>query len=201
MILVTGGAGFIGANFVLDWMAAEGTPVVTLDKLTYAGNRASLASLEADRAGTSSSHGDICDSGFVGSLLREHAIDAVMHLAAESHVDRSIDSPEEFIQTNFVGTYRLLEAARLILERSAIAYPKSEVPACFDRRGVRFAGDRRIPRSARRLLTRRTALTAPPRRAATIWRAPTTTPTACRWSRPTARTTTGPISFRKNCCR
>ena len=117
-ILVTGGAGFIGSNLVHYLLGAASADlgmdigrVVTLDKLTYAGNRSSLSDVEADPRHTFV-QGDICDSELVGSLLREHSIDAVMHLAAESHVDRSIDNPEEFIQTNFVGTYRLLEAFR-----------------------------------------------------------------------------------------
>jgi dTDP-glucose 4,6-dehydratase len=117
-ILVTGGAGFIGSNLVHHLLgamqggaAAEIGRVVTLDKLTYAGNRASLCDVEAD-ARHVFIQGDIGDSALVASLLREHAIDAVMHLAAESHVDRSIDNPEEFIMTNFVGTYRLLESFR-----------------------------------------------------------------------------------------
>lgn len=117
-ILVTGGAGFIGSNLVRyllndssSELGTEISRVVTLDKLTYAGNRSSLRDLDGD-----SRHvfvvGDICDTVQTARLLREHQIDAVMHLAAESHVDRSIDSPEDFIQTNFVGTYRLLETFR-----------------------------------------------------------------------------------------
>lgn len=120
-ILVTGGAGFIGSNLVhyllRDASAELGVPidrVVTLDKLTYAGNRSSLADLDPDPRHVFA-EGDIGDAGLVGSLLREHEIDAVMHLAAESHVDRSIDNPEEFIMTNFVGTYRLLESFRRYL--------------------------------------------------------------------------------------
>jgi dTDP-glucose 4,6-dehydratase len=120
-ILVTGGAGFIGSNLVhyllKDASAELGVTidrVVTLDKLTYAGNRSSLADLDGDSRHVFA-QGDIGDASSVGSLLREHEIDAVMHLAAESHVDRSIDSPEEFIMTNFVGTYRLLETFRRYL--------------------------------------------------------------------------------------
>jgi len=117
-ILVTGGAGFIGSNLV-HHLLGDATPelgveirkVVNLDKLTYAGNRASLAAADQDPRHVFV-QGDICDGILVASLLREHHIDAVMHLAAESHVDRSIDNPEEFIMTNFVGTYRLLEEFR-----------------------------------------------------------------------------------------
>jgi dTDP-glucose 4,6-dehydratase len=111
MILVTGGAGFIGANFVLDWIAQEGESVVNLDKLTYAGNLENLASLQ----GNPLHHfvqGDIGDSALVQQLLNKHQPRAIVNFAAESHVDRSIHSPEDFIQTNIVGTFRLLEAAR-----------------------------------------------------------------------------------------
>ncbi len=112
MILVTGGAGFIGGNFVLDWLAnpsAEG--VVNLDKLTYAGNLATLKSLSTD-ARHEFVRGDIGDYGLVLSLLKKHAISAVVNFAAESHVDRSIHGPGDFIQTNVVGTFNLLEAVR-----------------------------------------------------------------------------------------
>ena len=110
-ILVTGGAGFIGSNFVLDWLAQSDEPVVNVDKLTYAGNRNNLASLE----GNHRHHfvrADIGDAAVVGDLLQQHAVRAVVHFAAESHVDRSIDGPGEFVQTNVVGTFRLLEAVR-----------------------------------------------------------------------------------------
>ncbi len=120
-ILVTGGAGFIGSNLV-HYLLADASRelgvaidlVVTLDKLTYAGNRSSLDGLNGNSCHVFA-QGDIGDSEFVGSLLREYQIDAIMHLAAESHVDRSIDNPEEFIMTNFVGTYRLLETFRRYL--------------------------------------------------------------------------------------
>jgi len=111
MILVTGGAGFIGSNFVLDWLAQSDEPVITLDKLTYAGNRENLAALDGDARHTFV-QGDIGDRALVDRLLAQHRPRAVLHFAAESHVDRSIHGPEDFIQTNVVGTFRLLEAAR-----------------------------------------------------------------------------------------
>ncbi|MDP1673018.1 MAG: dTDP-glucose 4,6-dehydratase [Burkholderiales bacterium] len=111
MILVTGGAGFIGANFVLDWIAHEGTPVVNLDKLTYAGNPANLASLQND-ARHIFVKGDINDRALVADLLKKHQPHAIVHFAAESHVDRSINGPGEFVQTNVVGTFSLLEETR-----------------------------------------------------------------------------------------
>jgi dTDP-glucose 4,6-dehydratase len=110
-ILVTGGAGFIGSNFVLDWLAAGGGPVVNLDKLTYAGNPENLASVSKDPA-YAFVHGDICDAELVAGLLREHRPRAVVHFAAESHVDRSILGPEAFLRTNIDGTFTLLRACR-----------------------------------------------------------------------------------------
>ena len=111
MILVTGGAGFIGANFVLDWLSASDEPVLNLDKLTYAGNLHNLARLQDD-ARHVFVQGDIGDSELVARLLDEHKPRAIVNFAAESHVDRSIHGPEDFIQTNVVGTFRLLEAVR-----------------------------------------------------------------------------------------
>jgi dTDP-glucose 4,6-dehydratase len=111
MILVTGGAGFIGANFVLDWFAGADEGVVNLDKLTYAGNLETLRSIAADPRHVFV-EGDIGDRKLVAELLALHRPRAIVNFAAESHVDRSIDSPEEFIQTNIVGTFRLLEAVR-----------------------------------------------------------------------------------------
>ena len=111
MILVTGGAGFIGSNFVLDWLAQSAEPVVNLDKLTYAGNLANL-----DAAKDNPRHifvrGDIGDTALVERLLAEHRPRAIVNFAAESHVDRSIHGAEDFIVTNIVGTFRLLEATR-----------------------------------------------------------------------------------------
>jgi dTDP-glucose 4,6-dehydratase len=117
-ILVTGGAGFIGSNFVLDWLATRGGPVVNLDKLTYAGNPANLASVTAN-PGYTFVHGDICDAELVAALLREHRPQAVVHFAAESHVDRSIVGPEAFLRTNIDGTFTLLRAAREFYESLA----------------------------------------------------------------------------------
>lgn len=111
MILVTGGAGFIGANFVLDWLAAGNEPVLNLDKLTYAGNLENLASLN-DNPQHLFVRGDIGDSELLTKLLAEHQPRAVVNFAAESHVDRSILGPGEFIETNVVGTFKLLEAVR-----------------------------------------------------------------------------------------
>ena len=110
-VLVTGGSGFIGSNFVRHWFSVSAEPLVNLDKLTYAGNPANLADLPAD-APYSFVHGDIADRDLVERLLREHDVRAVVNFAAESHVDRSIRGPEEFVQTNVVGTLRLLEGAR-----------------------------------------------------------------------------------------
>lgn len=111
MILVTGGAGFIGSNFVLDWLATMDEPVINLDKLTYAGNLDNLKTV-ADHKHHIFVRGDIGDVALVKRLLDEHQPRAVVNFAAESHVDRSIHGPEDFIQTNVVGTFHLLEAVR-----------------------------------------------------------------------------------------
>lgn len=110
-IIVTGGAGFIGSNFVLDWFVENDEPVITLDKLTYAGNPENLASL-AGNANHQLVVGDIGDTKLVAELLAKHKPRAVLNFAAESHVDRSIHGPGDFIQTNIVGTFHLLEAVR-----------------------------------------------------------------------------------------
>ena len=111
MILVTGGAGFIGSNFVLDWLASTDEPVINLDKLTYAGNPDNLSSLQGD-ARHQLVKGDICDRELVNQLMSTHKPRAIVHFAAESHVDRSIHGPGDFIRTNVDGTFSLLEAAR-----------------------------------------------------------------------------------------
>lgn len=111
MIFVTGGAGFIGSNFVLDWLQGTDEPVVNFDKLTYAGNLNNLVSLR-DNAHHIFVKGDICDTKQVSKLLATHKPRAIIHFAAESHVDRSIEDPGAFIETNVVGTFRLLETAR-----------------------------------------------------------------------------------------
>lgn len=110
-ILVTGGAGFIGSNFVLRWIENVGSPVVNLDLLTYAGNAANLASLDED-ARYQLLRADICDAEAVAAALKHHRPRAIVHFAAESHVDRSILDPGAFIHTNVQGTYTLLEQAR-----------------------------------------------------------------------------------------
>jgi dTDP-glucose 4,6-dehydratase len=110
-LLVTGGAGFIGSNFVLDWMAYSDEPIINLDRLTYAGNLANLKSIEADNR-HEFVKGDIADTDLVSQLLKKHPVRAVINFAAESHVDRSIHGPGDFIATNVVGTFKLLEACR-----------------------------------------------------------------------------------------
>jgi dTDP-glucose 4,6-dehydratase len=110
-ILVTGGAGFIGSNFILQWLANEAGEVVNLDKLTYAGNPANLASISSNSK-YNFVHGDICDRELIASLLKQYRPRAIVHFAAESHVDRSIHGPDDFIRTNVNGTFSLLEEAR-----------------------------------------------------------------------------------------
>src|SRR5690606_1479482 len=111
MILITGGAGFIGSNFVLEWVGQSDEPIVNIDKLTYAGNLQNLSLLERN-----TQHifvcADICNSDEMSKIFAHHQPRAVIHMAAESHVDRSIHGPEDFIQTNITGTFRLLETAR-----------------------------------------------------------------------------------------
>jgi dTDP-glucose 4,6-dehydratase len=110
-ILVTGGAGFIGSNFILQWLASESSTVINLDKLTYAGNPANLASVAADPR-YKFVQGDICDRQMLAEMLLMHRPRAIVHFAAESHVDRSIHGPDDFVRTNVNGTFSLLEEAR-----------------------------------------------------------------------------------------
>jgi len=110
-IVVTGGSGFIGSNFILQWMEQEDTSVVNLDRLTYAGNPRNLLSVSSDPR-YSFVKGDVCDRELLRGLLQVHKPRAIVHFAAESHVDRSIEGPGDFIQTNIVGTFNLLEACR-----------------------------------------------------------------------------------------
>src|ERR1700761_1963480 len=107
-ILVTGGAGFIGSNFVLTWVKEIGSPVINLDSLTYAGNRNNLTSLDEDERHIFV-HGDIADEALLARILKEHKPRAIVHFAAESHVDRSIVGPDAFIKTNVIGTFSLLQ--------------------------------------------------------------------------------------------
>jgi dTDP-glucose 4,6-dehydratase len=116
MLLVTGGAGFIGSNFVVSTLALTGEPIVTLDKLTYAGSLMNLRAVEGDARHTFV-RGDIADRELVRSLLQKHQPRAIVHFAAESHVDRSIEGPAEFVQTNVVGTWSLLEEARAYFKK------------------------------------------------------------------------------------
>jgi len=117
-LLVTGGAGFIGANFILEWLAAEAEAVVNLDQLTYAGNLENLAAVERDER-YRFVHGDIADRGLVKDLLREHRPRAILNFAAETHVDRSIAEPGDFVETNVVGTFHLLDEVLDYWRRSA----------------------------------------------------------------------------------
>ncbi|MGH8475221.1 MAG: dTDP-glucose 4,6-dehydratase, partial [Methylococcales bacterium] len=115
-ILVTGGAGFIGSNFVLDWLSSSNELLINLDILTYAGNPENLDSLQGD-ARHLFVNGDIGDFDLVLGLLKQHRVRAVVNFAAESHVDRSIHGPGEFIRTNIVATFHLLEAVRAYREQ------------------------------------------------------------------------------------
>ena len=134
-ILVTGGAGFIGSALVRHLIGHTDHEVLVIDKLTYAGNLASLAAVQGHPR-YQFSRTDICDRLAVSKIFSSFDPDAVMHLAAESHVDRSIDGPAEFINTNVVGTYVLLEAALAHWRELGRARKKLPLPACLDRRGL-----------------------------------------------------------------
>ena len=197
-ILVTGGAGFIGSNFVLDWLAQSDEPVINLDKLTYAGNLENLAALQGD-ARHVFVQGDIGDSALVAQLLAQHQPRAVLNFAAESHVDRSIHGPEDFIQTNVVGTLRLLRSVRAYWQGLDEARQRRlPLPACVHRRGLWQPRAQPIPRSPKPTSSSPTAPTRPARPPATTWCGPGTTPTACRCSPPIAPTTTAPTTSLKS---
>ena len=129
-VLVTGGAGFIGGNFVLDWVQEGLGKVINLDKLTYAGNLANLANI-ADNPMHTFVHGDIGDRALLAQLLSEHKPRAIINFAAESHVDRSIHGPEDFIQTNVVGTFHLLEEVRAYWDSIVAANPEEKTNPQF----------------------------------------------------------------------
>ena len=118
IFFITGGAGFIGGNFILNLMKSEQVQVINYDKLTYAGNLDTLSSIE-NNPNYTFVQGDICDGDKLQKLFTEYKVDCVIHFAAESHVDRSIESPGDFIQTNVVGTYELLEATRIYLAKGS----------------------------------------------------------------------------------
>ncbi len=178
MILVTGGAGFIGANFVLDWLARNGEPVLNLDKLTYAGNLGSLATLRGD-ARHIFVRGDIGDRAQVDALLAQHRPRAIVNFAAESHVDRSIHGPAAFIDTNVVGTFHLLEAARAFWSaapeeaRRTFRFLHVSTDEVYGSLGPT------IPRSRSEARMRRTVPTRHRRRRPTTWCAHTITRTDC----------------------
>ena len=201
MVLVTGAAGFIGSNFVLDWLAQSSEPVLNLDALTYAGNLENLASLQGNPRHIFVK-GDIGDFDLVAKLLAEHQPRAIVNFAAESHVDRSIHGPEDFIQTNIVGTFRLLEAVRAYWNGlDGVSQRRLPLPPRLHRRSLWLTcqGRPRLRRDP--TATNPTARTPPARPPATISCAPTTTPTACRCSPPTAPTTTAPTTSRKSSSR
>ena len=171
-ILVTGGAGFIGSNFVLDWLALVGSPLVNLDKLTYAGNLQNLTSV-AQHPAYSFEQGDICDQPFIDRLFDRYQPRALLHFAAESHVDRSLAGPEAFVRTNVDGTFRLLEASRAYLAKLDARRIARSFVFCTSR-PTRFMAHF-VPRthpSRRPPRTPQTVPMPPPRQAQTIWCAP-----------------------------
>ena len=180
MILVTGGAGFIGANFVLDWIASSDEPVLNVDKLTYAGNLHNLDAVRNDPRHIFV-QADIGDAAVLGPLLAQHQPRAVVNFAAESHVDRSIHGPQDFIQTNVVGTFGLLEVVRQYwqalpsTEKEAFRFlhvSTDEVYGTLDADAPAFNESHAYaPNSP----------TAPARPPATIWCGRGTTPMVCRF--------------------
>jgi len=176
MILVTGGAGFIGANFVLDWLNTSDEAVLNVDKLTYAGNLGTLKSQQGNPKHVFV-RADICDRAAMDALFAEHKPRAVLHFAAESHVDRSIHGPADFVQTNVVGTFTLLEATGTRWTK-----PRRQRSASCTSRPTKSSArcPRPIRSSPKPRRTRPIARIRRPRRARTIWCARTITRTACR---------------------
>ena len=193
-VLVTGGAGFIGSAVCRHFIADLGHDVVVVDKLTYAGNMASLAPVASSPHFAFEKH-DICDGDAIAAIFAKYQPDAVVHLAAESHVDRSISGSDVFVKTNVVGTFTLLEAARRYLR----AAKRRLIFASFTSRPTRFMGRWETTGcSPKRRPTIPVRPIRPPRPLPTIWRKPGTGPTDCRSSSRTARTITGPIIFPKS---
>ena len=180
-LLLTGGCGFIGSAVVRHLMRTGDHSVVNVDKMTYAASRGCAGGGARHDPRHVLVRADIADAAAMRQVFATWQPDAVMHLAAESHVDRSIDGPGPFIQTNVVGTYVLLEAAREYWAGLPRRPPRRvPLPSRLDRRGVRRARPRRCRRSPRPPPTTRAARIRPARRPPTIWCAPGTTPTACR---------------------
>ena len=196
-VMVTGGAGFIGSALVRHLVLDKGYEVLNVDELTYAGNLASLRTVE-DKPNYRFLKADICDRAAMDEALAEFRPDRVMHLAAESHVDRSITGAADFVQTNIIGTFTLLEAALAYWKaldgaarEDASASSTSRPTRSTARSATRACSPRTRPTIRARLIRRR-------RRRPTISPRPGSGPTACRsWSR-TARTITGPIIFPKS---
>ncbi len=181
LILVTGGAGFIGSNFILQWIASERARILNFDKLTYAGNLNNLRAVETHPR-YCFGQGDIVDRELVRNVLRHEQPRAIVHFAAESHVDRSIHGPDDFVRTNVNGTFSLLEeVARLLVERCRRLIVHRSA-SCTSR--PMRSTDRSDPMtrpSAKPLPMRLIARTPRRRRLPIIWSAPITTPTASRF--------------------
>ena len=199
-ILVTGGAGFIGSAVVRHLLDETDAFVVNVDKLTYAGNLNSIPQAKGHRR-YALERVDICDAAEIRRVIAAHKPAAVLNLAAETHVDRSIDGPAEFIQTNVLGTYTLLQEA-LRHWNALAAGGARQIPLrpYLDRRGVRLARAKAAS-SAKPPPMRRTRPIRRARPRPIIWSAPGARPTGCRPSSPTRRTITARTSFRKSSSR
>lgn len=205
-ILVTGGAGFIGSNFVLDWLKQTDELVLNVDQLTYAGNLENLAELKDD-VRHYFTKGDIADSHLIGLLLSENRPRAVLNFAAESHVDRSIHGPEDFIRTNVLGTFHLLETVRNYWQNLPVSAVKEKITGvCQEefrfyisplmRFMARLLKMKRL--SPRLIVTNLIVLTVLVRLLAIIWYVPGIRLMVCRCLLLIALIITGPINFQKN---